>query len=83
MLVVAVLLETPCVPDGGLLRARYPKRPEEVEPQFSEGKPGQVWLQSEVEVVSPGAESEHQQLLPWTMANAYWLLQLSKHNPLD
>ena len=64
VLVAAVLLETPCVPDGALLRARYPNRPEEVEPQYSEGKPGQVSLQSEVDVVSPGAESEHQQLLP-------------------
>ena len=64
VLVVAVLLETPCVPDGALLRARYPKRPEEGEPHFSSGKPGQVSLQSEMDVVPPGAKSEHQQLLP-------------------
>lgn len=55
-----LLDEPPAVPDGLLLRAMYPKRPESELPHFSAGYPGQSSLQLPTDVVVPGAIFVHQ-----------------------
>ena len=54
-LLLRLLDEAPTVPDGLIVKAMYPKRPPDTEPQVSEGKPGHSWLHELVEVVSDGA----------------------------
>lgn len=78
-----LLDEPPAVPDGLLLRAMYPKRPESELPHFSSGYPGQFSLQLPTDVVVPGAIFVHQHDWYCTTANAYSAEHVSWQAPFD
>lgn len=64
--------EAAAVPEGARVRARYAYKLSDWEPQYSEGKPGQVsphFLLSEI-VLPAGVKFEHQQDDPCRTAKA-------------
>jgi hypothetical protein len=67
---VLVAVDAATVPDGEGPRAIYPYKLAGAFPHRSGGKPGHGLLQFETLAVSPGATFEHQQDLPWRIANA-------------